>query len=87
MNWQGGYWDIEWLGFSLSVMGGEVFLEDEVYSVWSILISCSSGIQSEVVVVRCVCAWESELYSYRISLLYLDEGKIPLVGYNVYLVV
>ena len=39
----------------------------------------------------CVCisvlvVRESELYSYRISLLYLGEGKIPLVGYNVYLV-
>jgi len=32
------------------------FLEDEVSSVWSILISCSSDIQSEVVVVMCVCA-------------------------------
>ena len=32
------------------------FLEDEVFSLWSILISCSSGIQSEVVVVMRVCA-------------------------------
>ena len=85
----GGYRVIGILSYCNLVM--KYFLEDEVSSVWSILISCSSGIQSEVVVVMCVCisvlvVRESELYSYRISLLYLGEGKIPLVGYNVYLV-
>ena len=50
----GGYRVIGILSYCNLVM--KYFLEDEVSSVWSILISCSSGIQSEVVVVMCVCA-------------------------------